>query len=322
MFDRLSLRARLLLGVFVLAAIGLVAADAATYASLRSFMLDRVDKTLEAGHAQVEHIAFPQPAQGQGQGSGRGPTGQPPGDGGGGPPAQGIDWYEVRTLGGGVVRSGFIVGGGSAPKLPAEIRLPAAGGGPDAERATYFTVSSTSGSASYRVRASIEPQQPNRVFVIATKLNDVLGTLHRLLLIELVVTIGVLAAIAGLGLWVVRLGLRPLREIESTASAIAAGDLSRRVERADPKTEVGRLGLSLNAMLARSNPRSRRARRRRTSCAGRTRSSVGSSPTRRTSCAPRWPPSAPTPSCSVGARPAARLTWPARCRVSPARPSG
>ena len=250
MFDRLSLRARLLLGVFVLAAIGLVAADAATYASLRSFMLDRVDKTLEAGHAQVEHIAFPQPAQGQGQGSGRGPTGQPPGDGGGGPPAQGIDWYEVRTLGGGVVRSGFIVGGGSAPKLPAEIRLPAAGGGPDAERATYFTVSSTSGSTSYRVRASIESQQPNRVFVIATKLNDVLGTLHRLLLIELVVTIGVLAAIAGLGLWVVRLGLRPLREIESTASAIAAGDLSRRVERADPKTEVGRLGLSLNAMLA------------------------------------------------------------------------
>src|SRR5439155_24369636 len=34
------------------------------------------------------------------------------------------------------------------------------------------------------------------------------------------------------------------------ASAIAAGDLSRGVERAEPKTEVGRLGLSLNAMLA------------------------------------------------------------------------
>ena len=48
--NRLSLRARLLLGVFVLAAVGLVAADAATYASLRSFLLDRVDKTLEIGH--------------------------------------------------------------------------------------------------------------------------------------------------------------------------------------------------------------------------------------------------------------------------------
>lgn len=247
MFERLSLRARLLLGVFVLAAIGLLAADAATYASLRSFMLDRVDKTLEAGHAQVEHIAFPQPAQQQGRGSGPGASDQPPG---GGPPPQSVDWYEVRTLSGGVVRSGFLVGGGSAPKLPVEIRLPASGRGPDAERVTYFTVSSANGSTSYRVRASIEPQQPNHVFVIATSLKDVFGTLNRLLLIELVVTISVLAAIAGLGLWVVRLGLRPLREIESTASAIADGDLSQRVERAEPTTEVGRLGLSLNAMLA------------------------------------------------------------------------
>jgi two-component system, OmpR family, sensor kinase len=242
---RLSLRARLLLGVFVLAAIGLVAADAATYASLRSFLLDRVDKTLEAGHAQVEHVAFPQPSQGGGQGPG---GSQPPG--GNGPPAEGINWYQVRTLDGTVLRGGFLVGGGSAPKLPDEIQLPASGRGQHGERTAYFTVSSADGSTSYRVRASIEPQQPNRLFVIATSLGDVFGTLHRLLVIELVVTIGVLAAIAGLGLWVIRLGLRPLREIEGTAAAIAAGDLSRRVDRAEPRTEVGRLGLSLNAMLA------------------------------------------------------------------------
>jgi two-component system OmpR family sensor kinase len=48
----------------------------------------------------------------------------------------------------------------------------------------------------------------------------------------------------------VRVGLRPLDAIEGTAAAIAAGDLSRRVERAENRTEVGRLGLSLNAMLA------------------------------------------------------------------------
>src|SRR5207344_486614 len=68
--------------------------------------------------------------------------------------------------------------------------------------------------------------------------------------IELLVTAGVLVALALLGLWVVRLGLRPLAEIEQTAGAIAAGDLSRRVERADERTEVGRLGLALNAMLS------------------------------------------------------------------------
>ena len=60
---------------------------------------------------------------------------------------------------------------------------------------------------------------------------------------------GVLLALAVLGLWVVRLGLRPLDAIGETAAAIAAGDLTRRVERAEPSTEVGRLGLALNAML-------------------------------------------------------------------------
>ena len=65
----------------------------------------------------------------------------------------------------------------------------------------------------------------------------------------LLVTRAVLAALAALGLWVVRLGLRPLDAIGTTAAAIAAGDLSRRVERAEPHTEVGRLGLALNAML-------------------------------------------------------------------------
>lgn len=44
--------------------------------------------------------------------------------------------------------------------------------------------------------------------------------------------------------------LRPLVRVERTAAAIAAGDLSRRVEEYPPETEVGRLSRSLNAMLA------------------------------------------------------------------------
>ena len=47
MLGGLSLRARLVLGVIVLAALGLAVADVATYASLRSFLLDRTDATLE-----------------------------------------------------------------------------------------------------------------------------------------------------------------------------------------------------------------------------------------------------------------------------------
>ena len=56
--------------------------------------------------------------------------------------------------------------------------------------------------------------------------------------------------LALLSLAVVRLGLRPLERIAATAGAIAGGDLSRRVEPAETDTEVGRLGLALNAMLA------------------------------------------------------------------------
>src|ERR1019366_1113873 len=43
--------------------------------------------------------------------------------------------------------------------------------------------------------------------------------------------------------------LRPLDRMGATAGAIAAGDLSRRVSPAESRTEVGRLGLALNAML-------------------------------------------------------------------------
>lgn len=49
--------------------------------------------------------------------------------------------------------------------------------------------------------------------------------------------------------WTVSRSFRPLVRVEKTAAAIAAGDLSRRVEIENPGTEVGRLGESLNAML-------------------------------------------------------------------------
>jgi len=48
----------------------------------------------------------------------------------------------------------------------------------------------------------------------------------------------------------VRREMRPLDDMAVTAGAIGAGDLTQRVERADTRTEVGRLGLALNAMLA------------------------------------------------------------------------
>ena len=56
--------------------------------------------------------------------------------------------------------------------------------------------------------------------------------------------------LAGLGLPLVRASLTPLRGIESTAAAIAGGDLSRRIDHAPGNTEVGRLADALDMMLA------------------------------------------------------------------------
>ncbi len=234
MLGRLSLRARLVLGVIVLSAIGLGVADVATYASLRSFLVDRTDKSLQDSHFGIER-SF---EHGCGPGDGRPPPGTGPGD-----------FVQLRSADGAVVCSsqtrGFSGEALSPPRLPATIDIPSSGG-PDEAR--YFTAPAQDGGGRYRVRVSVEPHMGG-MLVFATSLADVDATLRRLLLIELLVTAAVLAAVAGLGLWVVRLGLRPLGAIDSTAAAIAGGDLTRRVERAEPRTEVGRLGLSLNAML-------------------------------------------------------------------------
>ena len=81
-------------------------------------------------------------------------------------------------------------------------------------------------------------------------MSTVYGTINELVSIDLIVSGIVLVALAVVGIAIVRSSLRPLTDIELTAEAIAAGDLSRRVPDRDPRTEVGRLGRSLNTMLA------------------------------------------------------------------------
>ena len=48
---------------------------------------------------------------------------------------------------------------------------------------------------------------------------------------------------------VIKIGMRPLEDVEETAEQIASGDLSARMPDANPHTEVGRLVTSLNSML-------------------------------------------------------------------------
>jgi two-component system OmpR family sensor kinase len=85
---------------------------------------------------------------------------------------------------------------------------------------------------------------------VAIPLDSVDRPVRRLALIETLVGVAVLASMIGLGFVVVRRSLRPLREVETVAGAIAAGDLSRRVPERPVTTEVGSLSRSLNGMLA------------------------------------------------------------------------
>ena len=88
------------------------------------------------------------------------------------------------------------------------------------------------------------------ILVVGVNLGTVNQTLGWLARLDLLVGLIIVLALAIVGVAIVRASLRPLTDIEKTARAIAAGDLSRRVPDQDPGTEVGRLGRSLNSMLA------------------------------------------------------------------------
>ena len=87
-------------------------------------------------------------------------------------------------------------------------------------------------------------------FLVAQPLRDVSTTVQRFATLAAAISLATVAAFALLGWHAVRRAFRPLTEIEDTARAIAAGDLSRRVPTEDVPEEVSSLSNSFNAMLA------------------------------------------------------------------------
>src|SRR6478735_6018568 len=57
---RFSLRARLLLAVTVVALVGLVVADIATYAALKTFLVDRIDSSLDTANRPLTNLLIEQ----------------------------------------------------------------------------------------------------------------------------------------------------------------------------------------------------------------------------------------------------------------------
>jgi two-component system OmpR family sensor kinase len=253
----MSLRARLVIGLVALAAAGLLLAGAITYAEQHQFLYKRVNAQLDSAVPLVtvaldEKLGVGSPAGGtrlpdalDGRRSGDGPEHRGGPRPGGRPQDLAALTYGERRAADGRTVITYIwpqLGGQTAPPRP---KLP-----PRMVAGERRDVGST-GSSNARFRAFARRTGTNEITIAAVPLADVEEPLDRLLLVEGLVIGGVLLALAAAAWLIVRLGLRPLDRIAETAGAIAGGDLSHRVEIAEPRTEVGRLGLALNAMLER-----------------------------------------------------------------------
>jgi two-component system OmpR family sensor kinase len=226
-----SLRARLLVAVLALTAVGLLLLGGITYIEQRSFELDRLDEQVRTA---LPAVAGALRSQGIGAQPSRPSLERPPP---GGAPGSGLP---IGTYGESRDANGTPIGSHvfdydqdvtADPDLPRDIPLD-----------RVFTVHGEDGDDnSYRVFAARD-LRGGGITIVAAPLGEINQRLNRLLLVE---SLGVVA-------WaVVRVGLLPLDRMGHTAGAIAGGDLSHRVESTDPRTEVGRLGIALNAMLDR-----------------------------------------------------------------------
>ena len=111
-----------------------------------------------------------------------------------------------------------------------------------------FTIKAT--GPDFRAIAEVLPTTGDTV-VVAQSLEAVEKTARRLNALFFFIGLLVLLMIAVASRYVIRIGMRPLEDVEKTAEKIAGGDLSARLPDAKPTTEVGRLVTSLNTMLSR-----------------------------------------------------------------------
>ena len=237
-----SLRNRLLISVLIVSAIGIAASDFGAIQSLRNFLVNQLDSQLQTiSHAtqmQVDRAGIENQQQ--------------PGDDMQFRPIHPLRGVPTTTsvtllspsgevtgqLGGDLAGSAI----GTAFKGFASAKVAATNGKP-------FTFTDEADNH-YRAVATILPSQQGSV-IVSSSLESVNKTLKELTFLFLLISLIVLLLIGFLARSFIRVSLKPLSEVEATAAAIAAGDLSARLPEAKPTTEVGKLTTSLNRMLSR-----------------------------------------------------------------------
>ena len=217
----LPLRFTLVAALLVLSGLGLLASGVAVTSALQGSLLSRIDRDLhDAAHGWARplgaHPELPPPAVGPER-----------------PPSP---FYVRVTNPDGTVRV-TINDRSASPDLP------------DAPAPDPVTVGSVDGSDTrWRLLTTVNPD--GGTTTVAMSLDETDETVGRLVVLQVGIGAAVLVVLGVAGYFVVRRSLRPLREVERTAVAIAGGDLHERVPARDPRTEVGRLSVALNTMLA------------------------------------------------------------------------
>lgn len=234
----MSLRARLLVGVG-LVAIVLAAVAVLITTTTRSRLIDQLDDRLAASASDNRGSVFDR--------------GEPPKDHGdrgddraGAPPDRQSDFYEGAIRADGTTETFFVPNIGGDEYSPPDIDI----GSIDFVGASdeYLTVSAREGSLDYRVLVQITASGDG-AFLTALPLTDVESTIDQLTSIVLGATAFVLAVLGLVTWWMLRLGIRPIKQVTTTASTIAAGDLSARADESVAAVEPRELAIALNTMM-------------------------------------------------------------------------
>lgn len=242
--DRTPLRTKLITAVLTLVILAIAAIGVASTYMLRTYVLSQHDRDLQSA-MNYEFVA-------------RG--GQLPGEVGPGTaaPTQSniIEGLQVpgHQLTWGVFNN-LPQGMGSTDPLP---RLPSNGlwaGSAVGSTVGPVSLPAQSGTHTWRVLARTvlfngPGGQTKETFVVAEDIGNINALTTRLILFDLIVGGSIILFLAAVGAGVVQANLRPLNDIELTAGQIAAGHLDHRVPEGDPRTEIGSLSRSLNAMLS------------------------------------------------------------------------
>lgn len=243
-----SLRSRLVLGVVLLTAAGFVFSGFVTQNALKGYLLQQVDVELlsisdgtlprvaEAGIASDEDDEYPRNQERHNDDETIIPRG----------PLQRIPTSTSVTL---LDVNGLVAGTLGGDFNTSSVRSYLVGLTP--EKAALFNGAPFTIEApgnDFRAIALLLPNGQGTV-VAAQSLGELDKTIGKLGFFFLLIGLLLITLIAIGSRIVIKIGMRPLEDVEETAEQIASGDLSARMPDANPHTEVGRLVTSLNSML-------------------------------------------------------------------------